>query len=344
MKNISRALSLFCSFTTNLKSVLARGTCFLFLLSPAMFFACIAADSERVEQTRTESQKMSIVQVTENEILTLDAFVFNPTGRLDCYQRLTNPDTICEIASGAGDKIVVMIANSDRELYDWTDIRTLSSLHGIYAGLENERRDFPLMTWMQEVRAGQDMHPEMIPIRAEIILRSMSCNFSGLPYASESFHATRAYLTYVNADSSIIPQEGISHPRFVNAGMLNEEDTLPFLERDIIVQDIGETIGHEKVSLNRSFLCYANETHHESIGSPLTRLVIEGRIGLDTYYYPIRLNHENGGIRRGCRYILDITITRAGATDPDGSLESIGLEINMEVEEWKEKEKYTVGY
>jgi hypothetical protein len=72
--------------------------------------------------------------------------------------------------------------------------------------------------------------------------------------------------------------------------------------------------------------------------------VIEGKIGQDTYYYPIRVNQENRGIRRGCRYILDITITRAGATDPDGSLESIGLEINMEVEEWKEKEKYTVGY
>ena len=309
-----------------------------------MFFGCIAVDSGRAGQTRTESQKMSIIQVTENEILTLDAFIFEPTGRLDCYQRLKAPENICEIASGAGKKIMVLIANSNREIYDWADIRTLSSLQGIYAELEKERRDFPLMTYMQEIQAGQETAPKLTPVRAEIILRSLSCNFSGLPYASESFHATRAYLTYVNADSSIIPQEGISHPRFVNAGMLNEEDTLPFLERDIIVQDIGETIGHEKVSLNRSFLCYANETDHESIGSPLTRLVIEGRIGLGTYYYPIRLNHENGGIRRGCRYILDITITRAGATDPDGSLESIGLEINMEVEEWKEKEKYTVGY
>ena len=309
-----------------------------------MFFGCIAVDSGRAGQTRTESQKMSIIQVTENEILTLDAFIFEPTGRLDCYQRLKAPENICEIASGAGKKIMVLIANSNREIYDWADIRTLSSLQGIYAELEKERRDFPLMTYMQEIQAGQETAPKLTPVRAEIILRSLSCNFSGLPYASESFHATRAYLTYVNADSSIIPQEGISHPRFVNAGMLNEEDTLPFLERDIIVQDIGETIGHEKVSLNRSFLCYANETDHESIGSPFTRLVIEGKIGQDTYYYPIRVNQENRGIRRGCRYILDITITRAGATDPDGSLESIGLEINMEVEEWKEKEKYTVGY
>ena len=343
MKNISRALSLFCSFTTNLKSVLARGTCYLFLIFPAMFFGCIAVDSGRDGQTRKESQKTSIVQPPDSKISTLDAFIFEPTGRLDCYQRLKAPDNICEIASGAGKKIMVLIANSNREIYDWADIRTLSSLQGIYAELEKERRDFPLMTYMQEIQAGQETAPKLTPVRAEIILRSLSCNFSGLPYASEHFHAVRAYLTYVNA-ACCITEEECMNPRYLNVGMINEEDTLPFLERDIIVQDIGETIGHEKVSLNRSFLCYANETDHESIGSPFTRLVIEGKIGEDTYYYPIRVNQENRGIRRGCRYILDITITRAGATDPDGSLESIGLEINMEVEEWKEKEKYTVGY
>ena len=344
MKNISRALSLFCSFTTNLKSVLARGTCFLFLIFPAMFFGCIAADIDNAVQTRTESQKISLTQNSEGEILTLDAFIFEPTGRLDCYQRLHNPDEVCDIASGAGDKILLLIANSGRERYDWTDIRTLSSMKGVCAELENERRDFPLMTWMREIKSGQDTSPLFTPARAEIILRSLSCDFSGLPYAPEKFHAVRAYLTYVNANCSLIPLEETTHPRFLNSGMLNEEDILPFTERDIIIQDIGEIVGNNVLTLNRSFLCFANEPGYESIGSPFTRLVIEGKIGGDTYYYPIKVNQENGGLKRGCRYILDITITRAGATDPDGSLELGGLKINMEIEEWREKENYTVGF
>jgi hypothetical protein len=46
----------------------------------------------------------------------------------------------------------------------------------------------------------------------------------------------------------------------------------------------------------------------------------------------------------GGKYIFDIVITRAGATHPDGNLEEDDIEVNMEIEEWREKEWYEVGF
>jgi hypothetical protein len=76
----------------------------------------------------------------------------------------------------------------------------------------------------------------------------------------------------------------------------------------------------------------------------MTKLVIEGKIGGHTYYYPIKINPQGGGIARGCRYNFDIVLTRTGVTDPDGELNEEDIEINMEVEEWKEKNGYIVSF
>ena len=75
-------------------------------------------------------------------------------------------------------------------------------------------------------------------------------------------------------------------------------------------------------------------------GTPFTRLVIEGKIQGETFYWPLDINKEDGGygIGRNERYIYDITITRKGTKDPDSPVRKEDIDINFNVEKWNEKE------
>ena len=132
--------------------------------------------------------------------------------------------------------------------------------------------------------------------------------------------------------------------RIINAGWLNPYDLARFKEPELIMKDLAIDIGNSSITINHSFFCYGNGHNNESIGSPFTRLVIEGKIGRDTYYYPIRINPQNGGIKRASRYIYDVTIRRAGATHPDGSLDDTDIDINVGIEVWQEKEWQNIRY
>ena len=346
MKNISRVFSLFYSFTQTLISFLGRGTCFLFLISPAMFFGCNKKDTVNTTQASERVSSQVIYSKTDHayHIRTLDALIFEPTGRLECYQRINNPGNLSEIASESGEKYLLLIANSSRERYNLAEIRSLKTASDINIDLESENREYPVLTWLGNINAGEDITPHLQPVRCEIILRSLRCDFTGKPYASKTLTDVKAYLTYVNASCSIILPEQVLPSRIINAGILDKGHLSSFIDETIVVQEIGTDFGKNAVPVNKSFLCFANQPEEESIGSPFTRLVIEGKIDNDTYYYPIKINDGNGGLNKGSRYILDITITRTGATHPDGSLEECDIQINTEVETWEEKKDITIGF
>lgn len=344
MKNISRDSSLTNSFTHTFKPFLSRGAClFSILFLPAMFFSCIQTESLHEEVPNI----VGIMKASSNmdmEIATLDAFIFNPDGRLDCYQQHEYPDENIETASGSGQKTILLVANSNKDRYEWTDIRTLSSINGIFFDLEKERPGRPVMATIKSITAGESVTLDMQPLRSEIHLSSIRCDFSDKSYKGMKLTDVRIYLTYANATCSIIPKHPVQASRLINVGMLDECHLEHFEEKDMIVQEIATDIGSEKVPVGRSLFCYANEPEEETIGTPFTRLVIEGRIGGNIYYYPIRINPQGGGIVNGCRYVFDIVLTRAGATDPDGNLEEEDIEIKMEIEKWSEKEWYEVKF
>ena len=122
MKNISRDSVFTISFTQLSISFLIRGACFSFLIFPAMFFSCTPTiNPEGI--TDNDYTKYSIEKVAshEPEIATLDAFFFenDSKGRLDCYQRISYPESTCDLASGCGPKTLVLIANSKKDKYEW---------------------------------------------------------------------------------------------------------------------------------------------------------------------------------------------------------------------------------
>lgn len=346
MKDISRESLYLNSFTCIITFFLNRGACFTFLIIPAVFFSCTM--SERPPQKDIDSKVLcstiTKVPLQESGIKTLDAFLFEENGKLNCYQRLESPDDICEIASGSGEKQLLLVANCNKGIYEWANIKSLTSAADIYVNLEDEVREHPVMTSLQIITAGKEAKAKLYPLRSEIVLRSLRCDFSGKPYQDELMTDIKIYLSYVNASCSIIPSQRVMPSRIISAGILDKQQLNRFKEKGIIWSEIAESIGRETVQINKSLFCYANEPTEESIGSPFTRLVIEGTIEGNTYYYPIKINTGEGGIARGCRYIFDVILTRTGATNPDGELAEEDAVIKMELKKWKDKDWYTVSF
>lgn len=345
MKNISRDSLFTNSFTFFFTLFLNRGPCFTFLFIPALFFSCIKIDSGINHDIK--SKDITVVKSNINspdKVNTLDAFVFEQSGKLDCYQRIISPGSSCEIASSSGSKQIFLVANSKYDRDEWAKIRNLSTLKDIYVELETERHDSPVMTSLLNVTAGDQVNISLLPLRSEVRLNSIRCDFSNEAYYNEILTDVKIYLTNVNANCSLVTNEQSSSSRFINTGMLDIGYLSLFEEQDMVMQSIDIDIGNVTTKIQRSLFCYANQPIEESVGSPMTKLVIEGKIGGHTYYYPIKINPQGGGIARGCRYNFDIVLTRTGVTDPDGELNEEDIEINMEVEEWKEKNGYIVSF
>ena len=203
------------------------------------------------------------------------------------------------------------------------------------------------MTGECRLKAGESgCEVAMKALTCQIVIKSLCCDFSGTPYAGEKLHNVRAYLTNVNASCSLIPTGHSGPERIINPGMLHSEDVRRFKREDTIYADLCNELGSVPVGMPRPFLCYENIGNENVIGSPATRLVIEGSIAGMTYYWPIDINRNapesERGVRQGCRYCFDILIRRKGSTDPDRPIGLNDNEIKLEIQSWKEKEDYQV--
>lgn len=292
--------------------------------------------------TISESGGMVKLEVRESaeNISFIDALVFedDETMILDSFQRLpyiAGEDV--DIGSSEGQKVVFMCANPQWESSHWYYIYSFAGLEKTKATLEKERRDSPLMTGTQRITAGEDGGGSigLRRLRSEIRIDSFSYDFSGKPYDGEKIEEMRAYLINVNASCSITADGEIIPERIINQGRLIDADVNGFHEKGIIVQDLSGDSNNSDISL----LCYPNCSGTESIGTPCTRLVIEGRIGNDIWYWPINVK-----VARNCTYSYRIRITGKGSTDPDIPVSHNILETDLEVMEWEGKEEYSVSF
>lgn len=268
--------------------------------------------------------------------------------RLDSYQRIEHfkGDSV-HIGSTGGEKIFFFCMGSRMGRYSWADISSYAALKKIRCNLEEETVESPVMTGECRFKAGESgCEVAMKALTCQIVIKSLSCDFSGTPYAGEKLHSVRAYLTNVNASCSLIPTGHSGPERIINPGMLHSEDVRRFKREDTIYAELCNELGSVPVGMPRPFLCYENIGNENVIGSPATRLVIEGSIAGMTYYWPIDINRNapesERGVRQGCRYCFDILIRRKGSTDPDRPIGLSDNEIKLEILSWKEKEDYQV--
>lgn len=281
----------------------------------------------------------------------LDVFTFNSAGGgyLDSYQHheaFYGKDL--EIRSQSGAKEIFICINGQRDRYGWTGISSKSSLDDIYIDLKLERREALCSTCEGKVMAGDEATymMELRSMASEIVLNTIRCDFRGKSYEGEMLTDVKVYLTNVNCRCRITDDGDILPLDIINTGRLDLEDISDFTEPDMIYQEMGEDIGSSGVNAGMSFICYPNACLKESPGTPFTRLVIEGSINGETFWWPVDINRQEGaeepGIHRNMRYIFDIVITRKGASDPDTVLETDVFEADMRIKPWKEKEEQEV--
>lgn len=291
------------------------------------------------------------IQTTKADISekTTDILIFNDDRlqRLDSYQRSEKSDDgAIKASSTEGHKIFTIIANSQKDIYDWAEICSRDGLDRITSSLEKERRDELTMTGECRTLAGSNVSVMMERLVSEIVLQSISCDFRDRPYEGSEIENVKIYLTNVNSEAPVISDKPYLPQRIVNTGRLVPEDLENFSEPDILCRSLEGTVGSTVLKPDIRLLCYPNQAEEETAGTPFTRLVIEGMVNGRTYYWPIDINRENEGmgIARNCQYIFDIRITRLGHTDPDIPIESTDNEVIMEVARWEEKDHYGVRF
>ena len=295
---------------------------------------------------QAQTVKLAVLNNPSDAVETLEILAFNDDNlqRLDCYQRFESPlsDKV-DISSQNGEKIIMACANSHFDRNDWMHISSLTGLEDIRSELENEVRGKPVMSGSMRTEAGSSGESIILErLHSEVILRSISCDFTGRAYEGEQIKNARAYLTNVNATCPIWGECRYAE-RYVNRGMLSENDIRRFKDESLIINDLG-TIGKDMMHCNINMICYPNQPDSEGPGTSFTRLVIEGQIAGQTWFWPIDINRGEGiaqeGVGRNMEYIYDIRITRKGSADPDTAIETGCVEFIMEVNEWKEKGEY----
>ncbi len=318
-------------------------------LLPALLYGCVypAYPDTSAETEITIYLDAASKAIEQGHTIDILSFNDNKLQRLDSYQRMVTSDiTKIKAGSSSGDKIFEIIMNSQKDSFDWAEVNTRSGLKNINVNLENETEDVYVMTGTHHGPAGEACSISMKRLSSEIMLRSINCDFTGKAYSGHSITEAKVYLTNVNAECPIW-NEGPYRPlRIVNNGKLDMSDVNRFTMPESIVRDIGKDIGPGIIKPGITLKCYPNEVEEEGPGTPFTRMVIEGKVDGETYYWPINVNRkDNGtGVNRNSRYIYDIRIRRLGSKDPDFAIEPEDADIKLEIEEWEEKEEYGVRF
>lgn len=312
---------------------------------------CCSLDSDFTEASTKASVKLAVHNITEPGIRSVDALVFNDDilQRIDCYQHVEDiRNGTIQIGSCNGEKIVFLCANSQWGKDAWRAASSINSLKEMNVDLEDEDRLYPLMSSCRQVETGsEDAEITLERLSGIVRLRSVSCDFSGKPYAGEKITDAKVYLTNVNGSCSILQDDAERIERIINYGGLIPEDIHGFRDSSLIISHIG-AITTETAYPETELVCYPNTVPEETAGAPFTRLVIEGKIQGETWYWPININrgcsNSHEGIQGNTIYTYDIVIRRKGTQDPDNPITPEAAETTFETERWSEKEEYHVAF
>jgi len=326
-------------------SLLILGMLLTFI--PAIFYGCQKSVLPIVPPSPTEtctSVRLKGAGPLDGSTFDILTFEDDRLRRLDSYQRVEDiMDNRAYISSTGGKKIFFFCSDSQRNRYSWTGIASYSSLGKLFCDIENENPHSPVITGECRAYAGESCNITLHPLLSSITLKAICCDFSGTPYAQSTIRDVKVYLTNVSATCPIIQPEALSPSRIINTGMLNRYDMARFKHPEIISRHVTKELGRETIWPEIQLMCYPNPKTDNPADLP-TRLVVEGKINSETYYWPIEIGEKGKGVSWNSHYIYDIFIRRKGVSDPDISVTPQQMEINMNVKPWKEIEEYIVPF
>ena len=297
--------------------------------------------------------RLRVAAASALPLRSLDVLFFNddPLRRLDSYQRCDNPSASVSGASRGGPKIVVALANSPSDKYSWADINSYERLMDTMSDYSAEDPGAPVMSGIARVDEGADRACEIAlkPLLSRIEVASLSCDFHGRPYEGAVLEDVRIYLTNAGSLCPVFCGDKVVPGGFLNVGALNGSDMSRLAFPWMLQAEVESPVGAAVRNLGLTFYCYPNTSERDGLGTPFTRLVIEGTLLGRRYWYPLDIGRGAlglpempQGIVRGARYRYDITITRRGATSPDSPMETGTVRARLLGEDWQEGGNSTI--
>ena len=287
------------------------------------------------------------------DISSIDILTFNDDAlqRMDSYTRIPmNRSDRIRIRSQTGSKLIFACANCQWDRMQWAAAGSYSSLSRIYAELQDEIPGRMLLCGEERAYAGstEEAEVELAPIASQVILQSIRCDFSETSYPQARISDCSVYLTNVNSRCSVLADDPVMPVHIINHAGADESDIAGFADPGIVFRRLDSGIGSSEKRPDIRLLCYPNAGETDGPGSPFTRLVIEGEIESERYWWPISINRHEGahepGIYRNRCYIYDIVIKRKGTKDPDLPICSHHAEAVLSTLPWNGMEEYTVGF
>ena len=263
----------------------------------------------------------------------IDVFFFDTLSPqyLDSYQRLRADDTMHALSSVGVKRVAALSVNSGSAM-TWAGVRTYADLSKYSFSLKEDLPERPLLAGEKVLGEGvsrvADLQMRTSLVR--IVLRSISCDFSGTPYTGWSFDNSLIYMQYAGVEARPFgPHAGIPVST-VNQGWLDSAAVMAFPRPEMLLQTGVGTVWRQKGVAEKEFWCYSNEADSAALGRPVTRIVLEGYVGEHLCYYPIELP----GLRAGRTYSLDVTLKKMGTPDPDIPASADMVSLGGSCEPW----------
>lgn len=320
----------------------------LFLPAPAFLISCADEEPSPADDDSGVALTEISLKSSTGGTSCLDIFFFNndELRRLDSYQRIEsdNPSSVTG-SSRSGSKLLVLLANASSDRYDWADINSYEELCSHVFMLEDEDPYYPVMSAECVLAEGESRSCSLTlePLMAMVELTNIVCDFSGKAYEGSGLDNVVVYLSNVTAGCTASCEEEASK---LNLGGLSESDLSNFLYPEMILKDVGGPIYSDGTGESLCFYCYPNTTEEDLLGSPYTRLVIEGTIDGEVCYYPININRgeDGNGVERNMHYMMEVELTKRGTTDPDTPAEGVEVTFTLSPKDWEEQGNLTIGF
>ena len=257
----------------------------------------------------------------------LDLFVFDEDniGALDSYVSYERyiPEGL-KVASAGGAKIVAAVANMPQMEDFISRIGCLEDLRRVKSELSNDNPDTPVMSGTGRFRGKEDTSclVSLAPMMSRVELKDLSFEVSG-----SGLTEVKVYLTGISSSVGILQEKEFMPSGILNFGELSEKDLALLPSSGMVYRYLGNgrKSSGKTVFGPATLYCYPNESTGESLGSPFTRLVIEGKVNGEKRFWSVAINREmtpdssaqdaiRPGIGRNTCYSYSITIRTTGST------------------------------
>lgn len=293
----------------------------------------------RLDLSLDSGETKSVGLDEENRIADVQVYVFNAEGVIEAYrlQEYKN-ETLLSTAKTSvectpGTKTIVALVNTPK----MPDVKSYDDLTSRTSNLADNSTVALQMTGKvsAEITSSSEISIPVSRIAAKVTIASITNKMALEYYQNMSFSITNIYMLNVAGDTGYMedkdPVVWYNMSKRQDTGglryMLQRNNSVP------LVVKYPETVSLTPQQ-EHPYYVYPNGTESDNSDaewSPrYTRMVLEARLGSETYYYPVSIPN----VERNTAYEVHLTVTRPGSASPDIPVDVQTASVTVNVVEW----------